>query len=103
MFDIDFALIKKNNNKNSKKVFNRYSNLLEQINTIEIINKFLILAQNSNLTNWQEYLLNEKKFYNQEITKKVYIQNMKQIKRESKVSKLISLIKHKIIIINENI
>ena len=103
MFDIDFTLIKENNKKASKEVFETYSKLLSHTNNILVIDKFIILAKNSNLYKWQKYLSNEKKYYNNEITNKVYIQNMKLIKKNSNNSSLINLIQNKIIRINENI
>ena len=93
VFDIKFSLIKKNNIKDSLKLFQEYIFLLDLYsNNNDLKNKYKKLAINTKKFYWIEYLITEERYLNKEIKKGDFIQKIYLIKNRTKDLNLINLI-----------
>jgi predicted Zn-dependent protease len=93
VFDIKFSLIKKNNIKDSLKLFQEYIFLLElYYNNNDLKNKYKKLAIITKKFYWIEYFTTEERYFNKEIERGDFIQKINLIKNKTKDLNLINLI-----------
>ena len=104
IFDIKFSSKKIIDKDLSLKLFNKFSFLLQIFqNDSDLKNKFIILANESELSEWKEYFFIEKKYYNNDSDEKNFIVKINKIKKKTSDINLIKLINKNIDKINDNI